>query len=73
MRAKRRGKEGNMMKKLEKMVRRTLHWAEEYRRSGDVEGVAFAMQRYRRAARALQRRLDAAFAPRMDFAMGGQA
>lgn len=56
------------MKKLERMARRALRWAEIYKADGDVAGHEFAMQRYRAA----MKRLDAtlAYASAWDGSIG---
>lgn len=59
------------MKRLEKMARRALHWADVYRTSGDKAGEAFAMQRYRKAQRRLNAMVAAAFTPHLDLGVLG--
>lgn len=65
----RRRKRGNEMseKKLRKMARRALQWAEMRRSEGDMDGEAMAMRRWRAANRKLGALIADAFAPRMDF------
>lgn len=58
------------MKRLEKMARRALYWAEIHRAAGDSDGVAFAMHRWRVATRRLESMVDAAFAPRIEITGG---
>jgi len=51
------------MTRLEKIARRQLRRATEYRKAGDREGADFAMYWYERTARWISRAIDAAFAP----------
>lgn len=51
------------MDKLQKIARRHLRRATEYRKAGDQEGADFAMYWYERTARRISRVVEAAFAP----------
>ena len=51
------------MTRLEKIARRQLRRATEYRKAGDQEGADFAMYWYERTARRISRAIDEAFAP----------
>jgi hypothetical protein len=51
------------MDKLQKIARRQLRRANEYRKAGDNDAANFAMYWYERTARRISRAIDAAFAP----------
>ena len=51
------------MTRREKIARRHLRKATEYRRAGDNEAADFAMYWYRRTQARISRAIDAAFAP----------
>ena len=65
----RNGKE-NDMRRLERIARRALQWADAYRREGDADGVAMAMGRFRKAQRRISEMVESAFAPRIEIGMG---
>jgi hypothetical protein len=55
------------MARLERIARRALQWADAYRRIGDADGVAMAMQRWRDANDRMNAMSDAAFLPRIEI------
>lgn len=58
------------MKRLERIARRALQWADAYRIAGDVDGVAMAMSRFRKAQRRISETVESAFAPHIEIDMG---
>ena len=58
------------MKKLERMARRALRWAEIYKADGDFAGREFAMQRYRSAMKQIDATL--AYASAWDGTIGAR-
>ena len=60
-------REGIVMKRLERQVRRALYWAGEHKKAGDMAGVEAAMSRYRKAQRALNAFMAASFCQHIDL------
>ena len=56
------------MKRLERIARRALQWADAYRIEGDEDGVKMAMSRFRKAQKRISDAVEAAFAPHVDLA-----